>query len=71
MNLLQDKIKQLSHPPLPKRKKGEIKILVDQLMEKLTLREKIGQLYQAAPDDAHIEGLRQRFYHGGLSLIEI
>ena len=57
MNLFQDKIKQLSHPPLPKRGKEEIKVLVDQLMDKMTLREKIGQLYQAAPEDAHIEGL--------------
>lgn len=70
MNSFQEKIKMLSHPTLPRRSKEEIKILVDQLMEKMTLREKIGQLFQTAPDDSHIEGLRFDDSHNTVQYIK-
>jgi beta-glucosidase len=70
MNQFQEKIKTLPHPPLPKRSKEEIRELTDRLLEKMTLREKIGQLFQTAPDDAHIEGLRFDDSHNTVQYIK-
>ncbi|MDF2542343.1 MAG: hypothetical protein K0S47_2061 [Herbinix sp.] len=70
MNLYEEQIKKLSHPPLPKRRKEEIQNLVAELLSKMTLREKIGQLFQTAPNDAHIEGLRFDDSHGTVQYIK-
>ncbi len=70
MNSYQEIIKTLPHPPLPKRSREEIRELVDRLMEKMTLKEKIGQLFQAAPEDSHIEGLRFDDSHGTVQYIK-
>lgn len=52
-----DKINNIDRSPLPIRSEEEIQDLVTELMEQMTLKEKIGQLYQAAPEGAIVEGL--------------
>jgi beta-glucosidase len=51
-------IRSLEHPPLIKHSREQIDELVTDLMSRMTLREKIGQLFQTAPKEAHVEGLR-------------
>ncbi len=58
MNILDKEIKQIKHSPLPQRSIDECRELARQLLTKMTLAEKIGQLYQYAPTNAAIEGLQ-------------
>lgn len=58
MSNLQEEIKKISHDILPKRSERECLTLATDLLNKMTLAEKIGQLYQYAPTNAAVEGLK-------------
>lgn len=58
MNDLMAEIGAIKHEPLPQRNTEECHKLAQQLLTKMTLAEKIGQLYQYAPTNAAIEGLQ-------------
>ncbi|QVK19521.1 beta-glucosidase BglX [Mycoplasmatota bacterium] len=49
-------MRSIKRDPLPKRTNEEINQLVNDLMSKMTLKEKIGQLYQTTHDGAAITG---------------
>lgn len=51
-----DEILNISRNPIPKRTKKEIDFLVRQLMSKMTLKEKIGQLYQTGHEGTEVTG---------------
>ena len=53
-------IGKINRDPLPKRSKEEIKILAKNLLEKMTLEEKIGQMYQSGGPSAHLEGVVEK-----------
>ena len=60
----------LSYPKLPKRSKEEILVLANNLLKKMTLDEKIGQLFQSAPPSADIQGLEWERDYDVIKLIE-
>lgn len=51
-----DVILKLKRNPIPKRTKSEIDLLVKDLMSKMTLKEKIGQLYQTGHEGTAVTG---------------
>lgn len=51
-----DEILNISRNPIPKRTKSEIDLLVKNLMSKMTLKEKIGQLYQTGHEGTAVTG---------------
>ena len=51
-----DEILSLKRSPIPKRTKSEIDLLVKDLMSKMTLKEKIGQLYQTGHEGTAVTG---------------
>lgn len=58
MHNINNEMANLAHPQLPKRSEEEIQTLARELLAKMTLTEKIGQLFELAPPDAKIEGLK-------------
>ncbi len=53
---IRDEMKKIKRNPIPKRTEEEINLFVKDLMSKMTLKEKIGQLYQTTHDGAAITG---------------
>ena len=58
MDFTQQEISQITHDLLPLRSQQEIETLARNLLNQMTINEKIGQLFQLAPPDAKIEGLK-------------
>ncbi len=56
MNFIEEELKRVKRDPLPKRSDEEINILANELLAKMTLKEKIGQLVQAGHDSSAISG---------------
>ena len=54
--MLKDEMLNISRKPLPKRTKEEINQLVIQLMSRMTLKEKIGQMYQTGHEGTEVTG---------------
>ena len=55
---LEQQLSALSHEEIPAKSKAEIHRLATILLQKMTLAEKIGQLFQLAPPEANVEGLK-------------
>ena len=53
---MKDEILKIKRTPIPKRTKNEIDKLVNQLMSKMTLKEKIGQMYQGGYNGTEVTG---------------
>ena len=53
---MKDEILTIKRTPIPKRTKNEIDKLVNQLMSKMTLKEKIGQMYQGGYNGTEVTG---------------
>ena len=53
---MEKEIKNIKRNPIPKRTKEEINNLVNNLMSKMTLKEKIGQMYQTGYTGTEVTG---------------
>lgn len=53
---LADELRQVKRPILPKRSEAEIERLIADLLHKMTLNEKIGQLYETGFDEKDVTG---------------
>ena len=55
---IEQQLNALSHEAIRAKSKNEIQQLANKLLQKMTLTEKIGQLFQLAPPEANVEGLK-------------
>lgn len=56
MNFIEEELKRVERNPLPKRSDEEINILANDLLKRMTLKEKIGQLVQSGHDSSAVTG---------------
>lgn len=55
---IEQQLNAISHDAIRAKSKNEIQQLANELLQKMTLTEKIGQLFQLAPPEANVEGLK-------------
>mgnify|MGYP003433841704 CR=1 FL=1 len=55
---IKQQLEKLEHKPTISRSKAETLHLAQELLKKMTLAEKIGQMFQLAPPEANVEGLK-------------
>ena len=55
---VKQQLEKLEHKPTISRSKAETLHLAQELLKKMTLAEKIGQMFQLAPPEANVEGLK-------------
>ena len=56
MNIIEEELKRVERNPLPRRSEEEINNLAINLLKRMTLKEKIGQLVQSGHDTSAITG---------------